>query len=195
MKKKWKKILISFFAILFILFTGYGLIVFALILSKRKSQPTEPVDTMVILGAQVRGTVANAYPSKSLQERLDTALAFLEEYPDITVIVSGGKGADEPITEAQAMADYLVEHGLDQEQIIQEDQSTNTYENLFFSNKLVSLDGAVVVTNDFHMYRSLLTGRRLDLDLQGLSAPTKNSSKYYSFLRETLALGYRIIAG
>lgn len=195
MKKKWKKFLIRVIAILFILFTGYGLVVFILILSETNSRPTQPANTMVILGAQVRGTADNAYPSKSLQERLDTALLFLEEHPRMTIIVSGGKGTDEPISEAQAMADYLIAHGVPEAQIIQENQSTSTYENLVFSNKLVPLDHAVIVTNDFHMYRSLLTGRRLNLKLQGLSARTKNSSKYHSFLRETLALGYHIIAG
>ena len=63
---------------------------------------------MVILGCQVKPWG----PSILLQDRLDTALAYLEEHPGMTVVVSGGQGPDEPESEAKCMADYLTEHGV-----------------------------------------------------------------------------------
>jgi len=75
---------------------------------------------MVILGCQVKPWG----PSILLQDRLDKALDYLEEHPDVQVVVSGGQGPDEPTTEAQAMYDYLVEYGVEPERIWQEDQST-----------------------------------------------------------------------
>ena len=77
---------------------------------------------MVILGCQVKPWG----PSILLQDRLDKALDYLEEHPDVQVVVSGGQGPDEPTTEAQAMYDYLVEYGVEPERIWQEDQSHNT---------------------------------------------------------------------
>ena len=51
------------------------------------------------------------------------------------MIVSGGQGSDEAISEAEAMRRYLVEQGIRNEEIIMEDKSTNTEENLVFSMK------------------------------------------------------------
>ena len=81
---------------------------------------------MVILGCQVR----QDGPSVLLRDRLDEALDYLEDHPDMTVVVSGGQGDDEHVSEAQAMYDYLVEHGADGDQIIREDQSRNTWQNV-----------------------------------------------------------------
>ena len=77
---------------------------------------------MVILGCQVMPWG----PSILLQDRLDEGLAYLREYPDMTVVVSGGQGTDEHLSEAQAMANYLMEHGIPEENILLEDQSHNT---------------------------------------------------------------------
>lgn len=189
--EKAKKIIIGTIAILFIAGTGYGLVVMGLIFSSTKDEPDASPDTIIILGAQVKGkNKAEAYPSRSLAERLDRALEYLEQRPDMTVVVSGGQGADEPDAEANVMANYLIQHGIRDDKIIRETKSTSTLENLRFSNELCSLQNAIVVTNDYHMYRTKMFGKRLGLNLQGLSATTNNSSKYYSYLRETLALGY-----
>ena len=57
----------------------------------------------------------------------------MEENPETKAVLSGGKGDGESITEAQAMCNYLVEHGIDRERLILEEKSTNTTENLKFS--------------------------------------------------------------
>ena len=88
---------------------------------------------MVILGCQVKPWG----PSILLQDRLDKALDYLEEHPDVQVVVSGGQGPDEPTTEAQAMYDYLTEHGVEPERIWQEDQSHNTWQNVRYTLALL----------------------------------------------------------
>ena len=82
-----------------------------------KTQVSGEPDVMVIFGCQVMPWG----PSVLLQDRLDTALDYLEDHPDLTVIVTGGKGDDEHLSEAQAMFDYLVAHGVNPDQIIRED--------------------------------------------------------------------------
>lgn len=79
-------------------------------------------DVLIVLGCAVR----KGQPTLTLRNRLDAALAYLEQSPHTTVIVSGGKGPDEALSEAQAMADYLIAHELPRERIILEDQSTST---------------------------------------------------------------------
>lgn len=193
LRKKLFKFFITLLAVIFICFTGVGLILFLLILSKRKMQPTTSSATMIILGAQIKGELGKTYPTQTLKERLDTGADYLKKYPQTTVIVSGGQGADEAESEAAVMATYLARQGIVKNRLILEDKSTSTKENLIFSNQLRSLDNAILVTSDYHMYRSLLLAKKQQLNVQGLSAPTKNPSKYYSYLRETLALALALL--
>lgn len=113
---------------------------------------------LIVLGAQVRGTRI----TNSLQRRLDAAIAYKKRYPKVLVIVSGGQGEDEEISEACAMARYLQEHQIRSEEILQEDQSKTIRENLQFSAQYVSdlQDPVGIVTNNFHVFRALLLARR-----------------------------------
>ncbi|NHW22524.1 YdcF family protein, partial [Escherichia coli] len=83
-------------------------------------------DTVLILGAKVKGNPA--VPSLVLQERLDAAVAYLNEYPKAKVIVSGGQGADESATEASVMEEYLVNEGIARKRIETETKSKRTEE-------------------------------------------------------------------
>lgn len=120
--------------------------------------PEKGADWIIVLGAQVRGT----YITNSLKRRLDAALSYLEGSPRSRVIVSGGMGPGEDITEAEAMAGYLIKCGVPQERIFLEDCSTSTRENLRFSRKYADAerDRVGIVTNDFHIYRSSLIARQ-----------------------------------
>lgn len=191
--KKFKKKLICILAIFFILFTGYGLIVFLLIWNSRKDSPAEKNDAMLILGAQVKGTKESPCPSQSLKERLDKGLEYWQAHQEMTIIVSGGQGDDEPVAEGEVMGDYLIQNGVPSTQIIREKQAASTKENIAFSRRLFPFDKILIVTSDFHICRAKLLAKRMGIRAQGLGSPTRNASKYYSWLRETLALGYTIL--
>lgn len=114
-------------------------------------------DYVIVLGAQVRGTRI----TESLWRRLKAAETYLLRFPESKVIVSGGKGPGEDVSEAEAMAGWLEKHGIEAERIIKEDQSASTRENLKFSRKyLQRKDSSVlIVTNGFHLYRASLIAR------------------------------------
>lgn len=149
---------------------------------------------MVILGCQVKSWG----PSILLQDRLDKALDYLEEHPGMTVVVSGGQGPDEPTSEAQAMYDYLVANGVEEEQILQEDQSHNTVQNLQYTKQLLEDKGCdvtadvVVVSNGFHLTRVRMLWQRVwgsDDNLSTLAAPSSHvPSRLKMYIREPLAL-------
>ena len=149
---------------------------------------------MIILGCQVK----TWGPSILLQDRLNEALDYLEEHPDMVVVVSGGQGKDEPTSEAQAMRDYLVEHSIDEEQILMEDKSSNTVQNLRYSAQLLYEQGYVtdqdilVVSNGFHLTRVRMLFDRVwgDSDnLSTLAAPSSHMpSRLKMYIREPLAL-------
>lgn len=136
-------------------------------------QEADVPDFIVVLGAQVQGDG----PSLTLKKRLDRTLEFLQANPDKTVIVSGGQGADEVHTEASVMAQYLLARGAQPAQVIEEDQASNTRENLLFSAALAEARGidtsrVLIVTSDFHMCRAKYIARTLGMEPYGLTSRT-----------------------
>lgn len=114
---------------------------------------------LVVLGAQVRGRKL----SSSLYRRIEKARQYLADNPETIVIVSGGRGKGEEITEALAMRQYLVEQGVEENRIFMEERSTTTEENLRFSAAYIHDLGLSIgiVTNSFHMYRACCYAKRV----------------------------------
>jgi uncharacterized SAM-binding protein YcdF (DUF218 family) len=122
-----KKLFFAIIGICFLVFTITGVLIYS---KFEDEHPTRnDIKYMVVLGAKVRENGI----SPTLQRRLDKALNVLLLDTTITVIVSGGKGEDEPVSEAKAMSDYLLTHGVAAKRIIQEDQSFSTEENIINS--------------------------------------------------------------
>ena len=167
------------------------LIIGGLIYSGTQQTPKKNADTMIILGAQVRGNPA--VPSAILKEGLDAAVPYLLENPQTKVVVTGGQGPDEMDTEANVMARYLMEQGIDSQRIIKESKSSRTQENISNAKKLTDLGKTVIVTSDFHMYRGLMLARRENVDASGLPAVSKSSATFKSYAREMLALPYGLL--
>ena len=142
-------------------------------------------EVMVILGCQVR----HDGPSVLL-------LDYLEDHPDMTVVVSGGQGPDEPTSEAQAMADYLTAHGVEEEKVLLEPDSHNTAQNLDYSRRLLdregidTSDGVLLVSNGFHLTRARMLAERAGFEqVSTLAAPASHlPSRLYMYVREPLAL-------
>ncbi len=145
-------------------------------------------DYIIVLGSAVR----DSRPGPALTARLDTAAEYCAANPGAAVIVSGGRGPDENVSEAAVMYDYLTEHGVDPGRIIQEDNSGSTYENFRLSDEKTngSLSGAgvVTITNDFHIFRAKLYAKLCGIGTHTLSAPTKYYLVPVSYVREALAM-------
>ncbi|MCI8699474.1 MAG: YdcF family protein [Oscillospiraceae bacterium] len=166
----------------------------------RTAQAGDGPEVMVIFGCQMR----RDGPSILLRDRLDTALAYWEEHPDIKIVVTGGKGDDEHVSEAQGMYDYLTAHGVSDAKILMEDQSRNTHQNI--RNTLELLDGGpfwdsivtpgqcryVLVSSDFHLARILMLWGRTagtTANVSTLPAPVSHApSRVQMTFREPLAL-------
>lgn len=116
--------------------------------------PPSGLDCLLVLGAQVR---PDGSPSVVLRNRLETALAYLVENPSTRAIVCGGKGPNEPISEAACMAQWLEERGIAPDRIASEDRSTTTAENIRFAQSFFDAahDHVGIVTNNFHVYRAM----------------------------------------
>ena len=164
----------------------------SLVLSGARDEVRGDPKVMVILGCQLH----DWGPSVMLQDRLDKALEYLQDHPDMTVVVSGGQGENEPTTEAQGMADYLADHGFARENIILETQSHNTHQNLTYSARHLEeagvdiKSGVVIVSNGFHLTRAkMLAGRAGYENVSTLAAPSSHlPSRLKMYIREPLAL-------
>ena len=173
----------------FLLILVYFIVCNIFIFIYAQQKPSQHAQTMVILGSQVLGTPAVASPT--LADRLDVAVQYLNENPETKVVVCGGQGEDESATEASVMAKYLIDKGIDANRVYQEDKSRRTAEQFIFANKVLPLGKTVVVTNDFHILRSIMLAKRSGIhDVSGLSAPLafNNGDKYVALIREPLAL-------
>ncbi|EAZ86634.1 YdcF family protein [Lysinibacillus sp. FSL M8-0216] len=149
---------------------------------------------MIILGAKVK---PGGVPSLSLKSRLEEAVPYLVKYPQVKVIVSGGQGPDEDRTESSVMRDYLEQNGIDATRIIEEDQSTSTYENLVFSKELIPKETKkiTIVSNDFHLKRAKYLAESLDFEVDVVSAKTPKSVEAKLKIRERAALLKTYIVG
>ncbi|WP_332628704.1 YdcF family protein [Halalkalibacter flavus] len=144
------------------------------------------IDYVIILGARVKG----AEPSLSLKYRIEAAAEYVLENEEVVVIATGGQGAGEDITEAEAIKTELMRKGIEEARIFLEDESTTTVENIRLSKKHIpdiSRKG-LVVTNRYHVYRATMIAQDQQLDITGLPAKTPRAVLLQSYLREYLAI-------
>ncbi|NLW88665.1 MAG: YdcF family protein [Clostridiaceae bacterium] len=171
MKKRRSKIVIVSIAVFLCLCLIWCGVLSALMATAASGKPQNPA-TVIVLGCRVNGDT----PSLALMRRIETAADYLLENPSLQVIVSGGQGPDEWITEAEAMKRVLIQKGVSEDRILLEDRSTSTLENLEFSKALIEKNGlgssVVIISEGYHMYRALSIAKRVGLDAEGLAAPT-----------------------
>ena len=155
----------------------------------KKAQP------VIILGCKVK----NGGPSLMLRKRLDAAVPYLRAHPEVPVIVSGGQGRDEAVSEAQCMYTYLTAQGIAAERIVQEDTSTSTIENLSHAKEILTEHEwgtqAVIVTDGYHQLRASMIARSIGLDTDALSAPTSWYLVPTYWVREWLGVCYQVVFG
>ncbi len=171
--KLYNKIGKMFLGLLIVWFISFVALT-SVILTSAISQSNEKVDSVIVLGAGLKGDK----PTLVFQERLNYTIDYLNKNTDAIAIVSGGQGAGEIITEAEGMKRYLIAFGISEDRIIKEEKSTSTYENMIFSKKIYEetigkkLDKVMIITNDFHMFRSKHLARRVGLEPYGISSGT-----------------------
>jgi uncharacterized SAM-binding protein YcdF (DUF218 family) len=154
-------------------------------------------DAIIVLGSGIVGERLTV----PLEQRLKKALEYAKLNPDAPIVVSGGQGPGESVSEAKAMADYLIANGVPKESVILEEASTSTQENFQFSkailNELLGESYSVVfVTNRFHAFRASRSAKKEGLDAQILAAPSKPFFMLpNNYFREYIAILYYFATG
>ena len=180
--KIYRIIITTLFTIGLVIFIG----VESIIIYNGHHHDTQKPDYLVVLGAGLRGRSISA----SLLYRLETALDFHDMYPDVKIVVSGGQGKGEDMTEALAMRNFLVDNGVDPSLIIMEDKSTNTYENFLYSKNVLEEETVkedftiTIISNNFHMYRAKFLAKEVGFNTHGYPAPSHKASALVFYVRE-----------
>jgi uncharacterized SAM-binding protein YcdF (DUF218 family) len=181
---KWIKIpAIIFLCVFFISF----LIVSGLIISNIQDNHTVYADYAIVLGAKVDGNI----PSLSLRGRITTAIKYLKENDNTKIIVTGGQGNGEYISEAEAIARELKNNNISMDRILVENQSRSTRENLQYSTKFINSfdDNIVIITSEFHLYRAKAIAKKIGYkNIRGIPSKSPGILFLSYFVREYFAI-------
>lgn len=197
LKRLWKRVITRIAVCVLGAFIAAGAalcVFFSVNMVVYSHKPLEDIDCVIVLGCQVQGET----PGNMLQDRLNAALELLKDNSDAVCIVSGGQGAREDITEAEAMRRYFVNNGIADNRIYCEQSSTSTEENLRFSAEILSQLGIenniAIVTNEFHQYRADICAKRLGLSVGHYSAGTSLRLLPNYWIREWGALAVTLMS-
>lgn len=146
----------------------------------------ENYDAIVVLGAQVK---PDGQLSLQLTWRMDEAYALWEKQPCL-IVTCGAQGANEPAPEGQVMKEYLMAKGVPEGQILVDDTSFNTRQNLRNAARLLESAGAkqvMIVTSDYHLPRAMALAQDMGLSSSGKGSPTKAEYWLKNYTREALS--------
>lgn len=166
---------VMFFAILY------------LVLKYEKSNCEKFCEYVLVLGARI---LDENTPCKVLENRLISAIIYLQKFENSKVIVSGGTGIDEPISEGYVMKKYLINHGIDKHRIFVEDLSTNTFENLKNTKQILKdVDEILIITSKYHLFRSKILARRVGFrKIYLIGSEVNAGSRQKNIIREIFAI-------
>ena len=169
-------------------------------LLNRFRNPFKSYDYIIVLGS---GLIGDRVPPL-LASRIDKGIDLFKQHKQknhpVKLVLTGGQGQDEKVSEGVAMAKYAREKGMDQADIIIEDQAVNTYENILFSKRLIDKDfekqeertspNIITVTNNFHIFRALLWARKVGVKSDGAGSKTKFYFWLNALIREFVGVLY-----
>lgn len=170
--KYWKRVLSIVFILLAIPFVIGGYVTIGMssgIVSGLKAveaADNAKADCILVLGAGIR---PDGTPSFMLRDRLDKGIELYEADVAPKLLLSGDNG-QERYDEVNAMKDYVLAQGVPAEDIFLDHAGFSTYDSIYRAKAVFAVEGAVVVTQKYHLYRALYIAKRLGLQAVGISA-------------------------
>lgn len=125
-----------------------------------------PAETVIVLGASVH---ADGKLSAILKDRVDTAFDLYQQNKVENILVSGDHKTDD-YNEVNAMGNYLLKLGVPEENILLDHAGFDTYDSMYRSGAVFGIEDAIVVTQQFHLPRTIFIAKNLDLPYKGLAA-------------------------
>lgn len=193
MKKIFKYILI----VLIVIILVPVIINFYVILSTKNrivsgdSELLTDIDYIVILGAGIR----RGKPSPMLEDRLKTGISLYNNDISNKILITGDHMNDD-YDEVTVMKNYLLEHGIPEEDIITDNYGISTYDSIYRVKNVYKSNKVVIVSQRYHLYRTLFLSDNLDLESYGVEANLRYYyGQWYREIREILARNKDFIKG
>lgn len=145
-----------------------------------------PSDCILVLGC---GLFSDGTPGRMLSRRLDTAIDLYKKGVAPKLLMSGDHGQNE-YDEVNAMKRYAVEHGVPAEDIFMDHAGFCTYDSMVRAREIFGADSVTVVTQPYHLYRSIWNARGKGMRAQGVGAEMYDYGRRYTawlYIREALA--------
>ena len=193
MKKIFKYILI----VLIVIILVPVIINFYVILSTKNriisgdSELLTDIDYIVVLGAGIR----RGKPSPMLEDRLKTGILLYNNDISNKILITGDHMNDD-YDEVTVMKNYLLEHGIPEEDIITDNYGISTYDSIYRVKNVYKSNKVVIVSQRYHLYRALFLSDNLDLESYGVEANLRYYyGQWYREIREILARNKDFIKG
>lgn len=171
-----------------IFYTAFFITLLKIIICEKCAKPKGK--TVTVLGCRVKGTV----PTRALISRCKAAYDYLIKNKNSVAVLSGGKGPDEDISEAECMYRILTEKGIVKTRLYIEDASTSTEENLKFSSVVIDKNNLskeiIICTSEYHIYRALMIAKKAGINATGLPAHSMRILRIPAFTREVFGVWY-----
>ena len=142
-----------------------------------------PADCLLVLGARVH---TREQMSQALERRCEAALREWRQGTARYLILCGGQCTVDPCPEAHVMRTYFLNRGVPEKDILMEDTSINTIENLRNAKRMMEERGwkrAALVTSDYHLTRALWIARDVGLNACGIAAKSPGDARSYIRVR------------
>ena len=154
-----------------------------LILNDDEYSQLTDVDCILVLGAGIWGDK----PSPMLEDRLNEAISLYKNGVSSKIIMSGDHGKTD-YDELNTMKNYAIQQGIPSEDIFMDHAGFSSYESMFRAKEIFGANKIVIVTQKYHLYRSIYIARQLGIEAYGVGAdPRKYVGETYREIREILA--------
>ena len=158
--------LIMFISVIIILLVN----IYVIFLTKSKIKNIDKIDELdidciIVLGAGIRGNA----PSPMLEDRLITGLELYNKNISNKIIVSGDHGRVN-YDEVNVMKNYLIEQNIPSENIFMDHAGLSTYDSIYRAKEIFKVNKAIIVTQEYHLYRALYIAKELGIEAYGVSA-------------------------
>lgn len=177
-----KVVFVTFISFLIVFISIEGLVIHSSI----NSDEDIKAEYILIPGAEV----IKDRPSRVMLNRLKKSLSYIRNNPGAKIIVSGGKSSEDVYSEAEVMKRYLVNYGVEENRIFKEEQSINSYQNIYNTIKIIDSIGSLedykimIVTSDYHTFRCKMIAKSFEIDAYSINVPTHYSVVPICFMTE-----------
>ena len=152
--------------VLFGIFANFWIIIKSSKKIKDINEKNDEVDAIMVLGCEVR---KNGYPGIVLKQRLDKAIEVYKNGWSKKILVTGNHATDE-YDEVNSMKNYLKSKGIPSENIFMDHAGFTTYESMYRAKYIFNVEKMVVITQKYHLYRSIYIANKLGIKTYGISA-------------------------